>query len=105
MEFWEEGDEFLELFGFIYCCLHIVTGHSASLLERLILFLDGKVMPYYLQYYTLREERGRGKASSCSRYHEPTTEQSRLHTMPFTPSSMGVILLILQEEFFRSLTP
>ena len=44
MEFWEE-DEFLELFGFIYCWLHIVTGHLASLLERLILFLDGKVMP------------------------------------------------------------
>ena len=52
MEFGEEEDEFLELFGLIYCWLHIVTGHLASLLERLILFLDGKAVPCYLQYYT-----------------------------------------------------
>lgn len=92
----------LELFGFIYCWLHIVTGHLASLLEAYPL-LGWQGDAYYLQC-TFREERGRGKVI-CSRYHEPTTEQSRLHTMPFTPSSMGVILLILQEEFFRSLTP
>lgn len=41
----------------------LVTGHLASILGRLILFSNGNVMPYYLQYYTFREEQRRVKAS------------------------------------------
>ena len=41
----------------------LVTGHLASILERLLLFSNGKVMPYYLQYYTFRDKQGRGRAS------------------------------------------
>lgn len=57
MNFWSHSTSFTV--GYM-----LVTGHLASILERVILLSNGNVMPYYLQSYTFREEQGRVKSSS-----------------------------------------